>query len=214
MNVHDTTAPAPHQKLQAACGREIVVGRLPFNGPEHLPGRVTLDVGPRSYDRDDAWISLTPAESRRLAEKLLAQAAAVERGEGATSERIEVTHAGGEAYAISVRQHTLLVDQPPDVDGDDSAATPTELFVASLASCVAFYAGRYLSRHGLPRDDLRVTAEFSMATDRPVRVGDVRLRVSALGVPEQRRAGLLAVASHCTLHNTLHQPPQVSIELS
>jgi len=108
----------------------------------------------------------------------------------------------------------MLVDQQADLDGDDSAPTPTELFVASLASCVAFYAGRYLSRHGLPRDDLRVMAEFTMAPDRPVRVGAIRLRVSAPGLQEERRAGLLAVASHCTVHNSLHQPPEVTIELS
>ncbi|MET8897008.1 hypothetical protein [Streptomyces albogriseolus] len=33
-------------------------------------------------------------------------------------------------------------------------------------------------------------------------------------LPEQRRAGLLAVASHCTVHNTLHQPPEIAVELA
>jgi uncharacterized OsmC-like protein len=33
------------------------------------------------------------------------------------------------------------------------------------------------------------------------------------GVPAQRRDALLAVASHCTVHNTLRQKPAVSIEL-
>ncbi|QYC38162.1 OsmC-like protein [Nonomuraea coxensis DSM 45129] len=214
MNAHDQAAPAAHRRMTTACGREIGVGRLPFTGPEHPHGRVTLDVGLRSYDHEDAWLSLTPAESRRLAESLLAQAAAVERdGQEAAPGRVEVTHAGGEAYAIAVRQHTLLADQPADVDGDDGAATPTELFVASLAACVAFYAGRYLRRHDLPRDGLRVTAEFAMAADRPARVGEIRVRLSAPGVPEQRRAALLAVASHCTVHNTLQQPPEVTVEL-
>jgi hypothetical protein len=32
-------------------------------------------------------------------------------------------------------------------------------------------------------------------------------------LPEQRRAALLAVASHRTIHNTLHQPPEIDIEL-
>ena len=34
------------------------------------------------------------------------------------------------------------------------------------------------------------------------------------GVPPQRTGALLAVASHCTVHNTLRQHPDVSIELS
>jgi len=128
--------------------------------------------------------------------------------------RVTVHHAGGDAYAITVRGHAVLVDQPEAAGGQDAAATPTELLVASLASCVAFYAGRYLLRHGLDRPGLAVTAEFTMASDRPARVGDVRLRISVPGpIPAQRRDALLAVASHCTVHNTLRQQPGINIEL-
>ncbi|MFF1296299.1 MULTISPECIES: hypothetical protein [unclassified Streptomyces] len=44
-----------------------------------------------------------------------------------------------------------------------------------MATCAAFYAGRYLHRHGLPRRGLRVRTEFTMASDRPARVDTVRL---------------------------------------
>nr|MDT0663529.1 hypothetical protein [Micromonospora sp. DSM 115978] len=60
--------------------------------------------------------------------------------------RIDVAYLAGESYRIGVRGHEMLVDQPVPQGGRDSAPTPTELFVASLASCVAFYAGRYLDR--------------------------------------------------------------------
>lgn len=128
--------------------------------------------------------------------------------------RLEVAHVDGDAYAIEVRGHRLLVDQPEDAGGQDTAPTPTELFAASLASCVAFYAGRYLHRHGLERTGLRVRTEFTMATDRPARIDTVHVTVlPPPGLPEQRRAALLAVASHCTVHNTLRQPPEVVIGL-
>ena len=32
-----------------------------------------------------------------------------------------------------------------------------------------------------------------------------------VGMPEHRKAGLLAVASHCTLHNTLRDPLNVEV---
>ncbi|MFG2029362.1 OsmC family protein [Streptomyces sp. NPDC048825] len=128
--------------------------------------------------------------------------------------RLEATHVDGDAYAIEVRGHRLLVDQPEDAGGQDTAPTPTELFAASLASCVGFYAGRYLHRHGLDRTGLRVRTEFTMATDRPARIDAVHVTVlPPPGLPEQRRAALLAVASHCTVHNTLHQPPEIVIGL-
>ena len=128
---------------------------------------------------------------------------------------MEVSYLGGESYAVATRGHTQLTDQPATAGGADTAMTPTELLVASLSSCVAFYAGRYLARHGLNRDGLRVTATFTTATDRPARVAGVRLAIRVPGgVPPARQAALLAVASHCTVHNTLRQPPDIAIELT
>lgn len=131
---------------------------------------------------------------------------------------METVHArfvSGEAYEIGVRQHHLLVDQPAEAGGGDAAPTPTELFVASLAACVAFYAGRYLSRHDLPRDGLAVSADYDMAADRPARVAAVRLTIQLPdGVPAARHAPLLAVASHCTVHNSLTNAPEVSVSLA
>ena len=125
-----------------------------------------------------------------------------------------VTHDAGDRFAIEIRGHTVVVDQPEAIGGDDEGPTPTELFVASLASCVGFYARRYLARHRLDATGLRVEVAWDMAT-KPARVGDVTLRVVVpAGVPEERRAGLLAQASHCTVHNTLHEPPPVTIDLT
>ncbi|MFG2697160.1 OsmC family protein [Kitasatospora sp. NPDC048407] len=129
--------------------------------------------------------------------------------------RIRVDHASGDAYAVAIRGHRLVVDQPVDAGGDDSGPTPTELFAASLASCVAFYAGRYLARHGVGAEGLRVDAEFTMATDRPARVTDLTVTVDVPpGLDPARRDALLAVASNCTVHHTLQQPPTVHVALS
>ena len=48
----------------------------------------------------------------------------------------------------------------------------------------------------------------------PARVSDVQvqLRVSD-AVPAERRDALLAVASHCTVHNSLTHPPSVQVTL-
>lgn len=127
---------------------------------------------------------------------------------------VRVDQKSGDLYEVTVRDHLCYVDQPLGVGGTDAAPTPTELFVASLASCVAFYAGRFLARHDLPVGDLSVTAAFTM-TERPARVGTVTLSIEVPeGVPDERRAALLAVASHCTVHNSIVQPPRIEIGLA
>lgn len=126
---------------------------------------------------------------------------------------VEVTHITGDRFAIRIRDHVIHVDQPESDGGTDTAPTPTELFVASLASCVAFYARRYLSRHGLPDEGLAVSASSEFGA-KPSRVASVVVTLTLpQGVPEEKRAPLLAVASHCTVHNTLEHPPEVRIQL-
>ncbi|HET9138565.1 OsmC family protein [Actinophytocola sp.] len=132
----------------------------------------------------------------------------------AGAELMDVRFVSGEAYEVAVRGHRVTVDQPADAGGEDSAPTPTELFVASLATCVAFYAGRYLTRHGYSREGLGVSVGFDMAADRPARVGTVRLRVRVpADLPVERWPALAAVVSHCTVHNSLTIPPVVTIDL-
>jgi putative redox protein len=120
----------------------------------------------------------------------------------------------GERFRITVRGHELVVDQPLDEGGGDEGPSPVEIFVASLASCVAYYAGQYLRRHDIPVEGLAVECDFAFAKDRPARVGGIELRVIVPeGFPEGRRAGLLAVAEHCTVHNSIRRAPEVAISV-
>lgn len=130
-------------------------------------------------------------------------------------ELLDVVYRGGEEYGIEVRGHLIRVDQPVAAGGGDRAPTPVELFVASLASCVAYYAGRYLARHGFERDGLQVRAGFAMATNRPARVSWIRIVVHPpAGFPAERVPALAAVAKACTVHNTLSDPPRVDVRIS
>jgi len=121
---------------------------------------------------------------------------------------IRVRHLGGDRLVIQVRGHELFADQPAEDGGEDSAPTPTELFIASLAGCVAFYAERFLRRHHLPTDSLAVTCSFAWARD-PARVGEIEVKVEAPDVPAERLEAFSRVIEHCPIHNTLRQPPEV-----
>jgi putative redox protein len=210
---HETSGQAG---FRTACGRQVQVGRLDLGDMQQPAHRISLDIGHLPGQEDGSWAALTPAEARRLAAALLSQAAAAEEPEPAAGEgRVEVSYLGGESYAVATRGHAVLTDQPVAAGGADAALTPTELLIASLGSCVAFYVGRFLERHGLDRTGLQVSTDFTMAIDRPARVSEVRLRVSVPGgVPPEREKALLAVASHCTVHNTLGHPPAIAISVT
>jgi len=125
---------------------------------------------------------------------------------------IEVRQHDGDRFVVAIRDHELTVDQPVRDGGTDEGPTPTELFVAGLASCVGFYAGRFLRRHGIEGDGLAVGCSWEMAEDRPARVGSIDLIVRLPdGFPEEQRDRLMAVVEHCTVHNSLVRPPEVTI---
>jgi uncharacterized OsmC-like protein len=97
---------------------------------------------------------------------------------------LRVTHDGGARFRIAVRGHELFVDPPFSANGTDSAPTPTELFVASVAACAAYYGRAYLARRGLP-DAVDVTARWRLSRV-PDRVALVSLLVNAPGVPRDK----------------------------
>jgi putative redox protein len=129
------------------------------------------------------------------------------------SDEMRVRHLGNDRFAIDVRGHEIAVDQPVDAGGEDTAPTPTELFIAALAGCVAYYARRYLDRHDITAAGLEVGAHYTIG-GRPARVTDISLRITPPdALPADRRDAFLAVASHCTVHNTLADPPAVQVAL-
>lgn len=128
---------------------------------------------------------------------------------------MQITHLGGDRFAVRIRGHELVTDQPVDAGGDDAGPTPTELFVAGLAACVAFYAGRFLRRHVDASVPISVACSYDMSADRPARVTAVRLSLDVPAtLPDDVRDGLLRAAEHCTVHNSLQTPPDVRISVA
>jgi uncharacterized OsmC-like protein len=125
-----------------------------------------------------------------------------------------VRYLDGDRLVATVRGHEVTVDQPVEDGGEDLAPNPTELFIAGLATCVGFYAERYLRRHDLDPTGLVLDCDFDFSQERPPRVGDVRISVTAPGLPESRREAFARVIEHCTVHNSLTRPPTVKMELA
>ena len=120
----------------------------------------------------------------------------------------------GDRFAVAVGQHVVHVDQRVDDGGEDSAPTPVELFAASLATCVAHYARRYLRRHDLPTEGLAVDAHWHLVKG-PSRVGGIELTLTMPeDLPDDRRDAVLTMAAHCTVHNSIVQAPEISLTLA
>lgn len=124
-----------------------------------------------------------------------------------------VEHLGGVQFEIMARQHTIVSDQPSENGGFDEGMTPPELLLASVGSCAGFYAAQYLRKHGLATEGtrVRVTAE---KVPNPPRVDHFQIQIDVpIAFEERHRAGIEAAVHHCLIHNTLLQPPSISLEI-
>jgi putative redox protein len=122
--------------------------------------------------------------------------------------RISAQHEAGDRFRISIRGHDVVVDQPRP--SSDDGPTPTELFVASLTACAAFYARRFLARHGLADGALTVWSTFEWAPDH-LRVSAIELHVQVPdGVPDMLEAALLRAVERCTVHESIRRTPVVT----
>jgi uncharacterized OsmC-like protein len=126
---------------------------------------------------------------------------------------LSVTFRGGSRFEISSRAHTVVTDQPVEEGGQDAGMTPVELFVGSLASCVAYFVGRFCARHQIACEGFTVEADWSY-TERPHRIGSVSLRIKLPApVTAEQRERLLKVAHGCTVHQSLAVPMTVNMAL-
>ena len=128
--------------------------------------------------------------------------------------RITSKYINKRRFESEIRGHTLVVDQPLDSGGDDAGPTPPELLVASLGTCVGVYALFYCEKHGISTEGLVVHADWEKA-QRPARVGKIAVTIELpAGIAPEHHTAFMRTMEQCLVHNTLHQPPQITIELA
>lgn len=124
-----------------------------------------------------------------------------------------VEHLGAVQFEIKARQHAIACDQPLENGGFDEGMTPPELLLASLGSCAAFYAAMYLRKHKLAELGTRVRVTAEKKKD-PPRIDDFHISIDVpADLPPQHVAGVERAVHQCLIHNTLLNPPAISIEI-
>lgn len=126
---------------------------------------------------------------------------------------ITVEHLGGVQFEIKARQHVILSDQPAEYGGFDEGMTPPEMLLASLGSCAGFYAAQYLKKHKRATQGtiVRVTADKARE---PARLDNFRIALEIPGdLNQQDLDGVHLAVGHCLIHNTLLNPPKISISV-
>lgn len=127
---------------------------------------------------------------------------------------LEVTFPGGVAVDVAVDGQVVHTDQPQPLGGG-TAASPFDVFLASIAACAGFYALRFCQERHLATEGLGVTLETQRDETNPKRIATMRLRVRLpQDFPEKYRDALLRSVDHCAVKRTIVDPPQFELAVS
>lgn len=126
---------------------------------------------------------------------------------------VSVEHLGGVQFEIKARQHSIVSDQPEETGGFDEGMTPPELLLASLGACAGFYAAQYFRKHKLAPQGTRIRVSAEKAQN-PARLESFRIEVDVPEpLSEEERQGVERSIHHCLIHNTLLNPPQITLAI-
>ncbi|MCM8758398.1 MAG: OsmC family protein [Candidatus Omnitrophica bacterium] len=116
------------------------------------------------------------------------------------------------AFEANVRNHSIKIDLPPNLQGTDTGPMPPELFVVGLASCMGYYALFYCRKNKVSFQGISIDADYEKATN-PDRISKVSVKISIPGLPEEHRKGVMEAVEKCLVHQSLVQKPEVNITL-
>lgn len=119
----------------------------------------------------------------------------------------------GVEFAVNIRGHRLVCDQPVNAGGGDQGITPPEFLLASLGTCAAYYAVEYLKARSLPAGGVQVRVRAEKALN-PGRLSRFWIDVEAPGVSDDRhRDGVMRAVKRCLIHNTLLSAPAIDVSV-
>jgi ribosomal protein S12 methylthiotransferase accessory factor len=125
---------------------------------------------------------------------------------------MEVSFPGGVAVEATFRGHTVRTDQPAPT-GAASAMSPFDLFFASIATCMGFYALRFCQERDIATEGLGVTLNTVRSEDKK-RVAKVSVELKLPeGFPEKYRDAILRAVDHCAVKRHVIEPPEFAIEI-
>jgi putative redox protein len=114
-------------------------------------------------------------------------------------------------HVVEVRNHRLLVDEPPEVGGEDTGFTPHELLAAALGSCTALTVTLYARRKEWPLSDIDVRVDHETGKDG---VFLLKRHIRYIGeLSDEQKTRLTEIANKCPVHRTLSGPIRIDTEV-
>ncbi len=126
---------------------------------------------------------------------------------------ITVSFPGGVRVDATYRGNTVPTDQPEPI-GQNTAMSPFDLFLASIATCMGFYALRFCQERALSTEGLALSLN-PVRDPATKRLTTIQIHMKApAGFPEKYEKALHRAVDQCAVKKTLFDPPEFEIEIA
>jgi len=126
--------------------------------------------------------------------------------------RVEVFHLENLQHEATVDDHSVILDEPKELGGDDRGMSPYELLLAALGACIAMTLRLYARRKGWALEDVRVVLSHDKQHAKDCQdceskdgmLDVIRRKVEIKGdLTQEQQARLQEIATRCPVHRTL-----------
>lgn len=106
---------------------------------------------------------------------------------------------------------TVRTDQPQSFGGDNSAPSPFDLFLASLATCAGYYVLQFCDSRGISMEGMRLT-QRSEWDDEAKMLRKITLDIHLPpGFPSKYISAAIRAAESCAVKRHLKNPPDFEV---
>ena len=123
---------------------------------------------------------------------------------------IKVTFDGNKKVNAQVGKHLVKTDQPANAGGDDTAATPYGLFLASMATCAGIFIKGFCDNRGISTEGISLTQKHEFNEKGLATKIDVEINLPK-SFPEKYIESVIHVANLCKVKQQLLSPPEMTV---
>jgi uncharacterized OsmC-like protein len=124
--------------------------------------------------------------------------------------RVAFEDKGDALCQARVGSNKVLIDVPRGLGGKDRAATPTQLLVVALGSCMNAMIVKYCHENDLDSAGTRMRIEYDYLED-PTRLGNFKIEITLPDHLKDRRDEIHDVVKACPVHQTMQHVEHVEI---
>lgn len=126
-------------------------------------------------------------------------------------EPIKVTFPGGARVTAHVGQFDIPTDQPAEDGGSDSAASPYDLFLSSIATCAGVYVARFCQQRDLSTEGLSMTLAIDHNPEAR-KLEKVKIAIHLPdGFPDKYKSAIIRAAGMCSVKKAILDPPEFEL---